>query len=71
MVLPTEAFLPLTYTFVQLGLYPLVIWLMLEVRDLGKKQKKQLRTNTTVVKALLKKGIIEPDDISGVYLDGE
>lgn len=71
MVLPPEALLPITNTIIQLGLYPLVLWLMLEVRDLGKKQKRQFATNTTVVKALLKKGIIAPDDISGIYLDGD
>ena len=55
-------------TLVNLGLYPFVIWLILEVRDQAKKQDNIDKTITIVVKTLLKKKIIESEEISGIRL---
>ena len=65
-----DASVALIGTLVQLGLYPLVIWLMLEIRDLTQRQKVLAQTNTVVIKTLLKKKVIDIEEISGVNLDG-
>lgn len=65
-----DASVALVGTLVQLGLYPLVIWLMLENRDLTRRLKLLSKTNTVVIKTLLKKKVIDIEEISGVNLDG-
>lgn len=63
-----EGIVALTYTVVQLGLYPFVVYLILEMRDQGKRQRRLFKTTTVVVKTLLDKGIINHEEISGVNL---
>lgn len=55
-------------TLVNLGLYPFVIWLVLELRDLVRRQDEMERSTTIIAKALIKKKILEPEEISGIRL---
>lgn len=48
----------------------MVIWLMLEIREVTQRQRVLSQTNTVVIKTLLKKKVIDIEEISGVNLDG-
>lgn len=48
----------------------MVFWLMLEMRDLKRRQKKLSKTTTVITKSLLRQNLVTVEEISGIDLDG-
>ena len=68
MSLPLPEVSTLIGTLINLGLYPFVVWIVLEVKDLSKRQLELEKSNTVIAKVLIKKHILEPEEISGIRL---